>query len=191
MLGAIAGDIIGSVYEFHNMKSTDFPLFTRGSTFTDDTVLTVAVADCILHGKKFAPALKEYGRRYRNAGYGPMFIKWLGRDSYNPYNSFGNGSAMRVSPVGFAYSNLNTVLKVAEASASVTHNHPEGIKGAQAIAAAIFFLLDKALDWRGMYFLYELSRRSSHSLTNGWTSGPTTMPMCVTPSSSSTYASVY
>ena len=138
MMGAIAGDIIGSAYERHPTKNYHFDLFLPGSRFTDDTVLTIAVADCILNGKEFARLFKEYGRRYRNAGYGSMFIKWLGRDSYGPYNSFGNGSAMRVSPVGFAYPDLDKVLKVAEASASVTHNHPEGIKGAQAIAAAVF-----------------------------------------------------
>ena len=138
MLGAIAGDIIGSVYEFHSVKSTDFPLFTRGSTFTDDTVLTLAVADCILHDKDYTETLKEYGRRYPNAGYGVMFYHWLHSPESVPYNSFGNGSAMRVSPVGFAFPSLGEVLYQAERSAAVTHNHPEGIKGAQAIASAIF-----------------------------------------------------
>ena len=138
MLGAIAGDIIGSVYEFYNTKSTDFELFTPESTPTDDSVLTVAVADCILHGKDYAATFKEYGRRYPYAGYGGMFLKWLSSDSLTPYNSFGNGSAMRVSPVGFAFCNLEEVLREAEKSAAVTHNHPEGIKGAQAIAASIF-----------------------------------------------------
>ena len=138
MLGAIAGDIIGSVFEGYPVKSTDFPLFSAYSTFTDDSVLTVAIADCILNSKEYAPALKEYGRKYPYAGYGGMFIHWLASDSYEPYNSFGNGSAMRVSPVGFAYDTLNEVLEQAGKSAAVTHNHPEGIKGAQAVAAAIF-----------------------------------------------------
>jgi ADP-ribosylglycohydrolase len=138
MIGAIAGDIIGSAYEWHYTKSTDFELFTTQSIPTDDTVLTVAVADCILHGKEYTMTFKEYGRRYPHAGYGGMFLKWLGSNSLAPYNSFGNGSAMRVSPVGFAFSSLNMVLQEAEKSAAVTHNHPEGIKGAQAIAAAIF-----------------------------------------------------
>ncbi|MFC2001211.1 ADP-ribosylglycohydrolase family protein [Chloroflexota bacterium] len=138
MLGAIAGDIIGSSYEWHSTKSLDFELFTPQSTPTDDTVLTIAVADCILHGKDYAVTFKEYGRRYPYAGYGGMFLKWLGSNSLTPYNSFGNGSAMRVSPVGFAFSNMDTVLQEAERSAAVTHNHPEGIKGAQAIATAIF-----------------------------------------------------
>ena len=138
MFGAIAGDIIGSAYEWHYTKSPDFELFTSQSTPTDDTVLTIAVADCILHGKDYAATLKEYGRRYPGAGYGGMFLKWLGSNSLTPYNSFGNGSAMRVSPVGFAFSSLDTVSREAEKSAAVTHNHPEGIKGAQAIATSIF-----------------------------------------------------
>lgn len=138
MLGAIAGDIIGSTYERHSTKSTDFELFTPQSTPTDDTVLTIAVADCILHGKEYAPTLKEYGQRFPYAGYGGMFLKWLGSDSLEPYNSFGNGSAMRVSPVGFVFFSLDTVLLEAEKSAAVTHNHPEGIQGAQAIVASIF-----------------------------------------------------
>jgi len=138
MLGAIAGDIIGSSYEWHSTKSRDFELFTSQSTPTDDSVLTIAVADCILHSKDYALTYKEYGRRYPRAGYGGMFLKWLGSNSLAPYNSFGNGSAMRVSPVGFAFSDLDLVLREAEKSAAVTHNHPEGIKGAQAIAAAIF-----------------------------------------------------
>lgn len=138
MLGAVAGDIIGSVYESGWMKSTGFPLFTPESTFTDDTVLTIAVADCILHNGDYAETFKRYGRRYPNAGYGGMFYRWLHTPSSRPYNSFGNGSAMRVSPVGFAFDTIDEVLKEALRSAEVTHNHPEGVKGAQAIASAIF-----------------------------------------------------
>ncbi|MEW6117161.1 MAG: ADP-ribosylglycohydrolase family protein [Nitrospirota bacterium] len=138
MIGAIAGDIIGSVYEWHNVKTTDFPLFGPQSQFTDDTVLTVAIADCILNGKGYAATLKEYGRRYPDAGYGVMFHGWILSDDNQPYNSFGNGSAMRVSPVGFAFDSSEDVLREAERSAAVTHNHPEGIKGAQAVAAAVF-----------------------------------------------------
>jgi ADP-ribosylglycohydrolase len=138
MLGAIVGDIIGSAYEWHYTKSPDFELLTHESRFTDDTVLTVAVADCILHGKDYAVTFKEYGRRYPYAGYGGMFLNWLSSNSLAPYNSLGNGSAMRVSPVGFAFSSLDTVLREAERSTAVIHNHPKGIKGAQAIAAAIF-----------------------------------------------------
>ena len=138
MIGAIAGDVIGSAFEWRNVRTTDFELFGDGSTFTDDTVLTVAVADCILGGKGYAAALKDYGRKYPDAGYGGMFSNWLRADSLEPYNSFGNGSAMRVSPVGFAFGTLEEVMEEAKRSAEVTHNHPEGIKGAQAVASAIF-----------------------------------------------------
>lgn len=138
MIGAIAGDIIGSAYEWHNIKSKEFELFSPRSKFTDDTVLTVAVADCILNNKNYAKTLKEYGRRYPHAGYGGNFNTWLHSDDLGPYNSFGNGSAMRVSPVGFAFDTLDKVLSEARRSAKVTHDHPEGIKGAQATAAAIF-----------------------------------------------------
>jgi ADP-ribosylglycohydrolase len=138
MIGAIAGDIIGSVYEGHPLKTTEFPLFTTHSTFTDDSVLTIAVADCILNGKDYAITFKQYARKYPYAGFGGMFFRWVKGDSLEPYNSFGNGSAMRVSPVGFAFGTLEDVLAEARRSAEVTHNHPEGIKGAQAVAAAIF-----------------------------------------------------
>ena len=103
MIGAIAGDIIGSVFEANPVKSTDFPLFSAYSMCTNDTILTVAIADCILNGKDYAPILKEYGRNYPHAGYGGMFLRWLASDSFEPYNSYGNGSAMRVSPVGFTF----------------------------------------------------------------------------------------
>jgi len=138
MIGAIAGDIIGSVYEWHNVKSTEFPLFQSRSRFTDDTVLTVGVADVILHGGDYASAFKEYYARYPGRGYGGMFHRWAGSPDPAPYDSFGNGSAMRVSPVGFAFDSLEETLDEARRSAEVTHNHPEGIKGAQATAAAIF-----------------------------------------------------
>lgn len=138
MLGAIAGDIIGSTHEFNPVKTTEFPLFTDNSTFTDDSVLTVAIADCIINNGRYEYYLKEYGLKYPDAGYGGMFSKWLGAPGYQPYNSFGNGSAMRVSPVGFAFDTLEEVLSRAKASAIVTHNHPEGIKGAQAVATAVF-----------------------------------------------------
>lgn len=137
MLGAIAGDIIGSVFEWNNNKTVDFLLFSPSSRFTDDTVLTVAVADAILNRKDYARTIWEYGRRYPHAGYGGSFAQWLKRDDLLPYNSFGNGSAMRVSPVGFACDSIDEVLAEAAESAAVTHNHPEGIKGAQAVALAI------------------------------------------------------
>ena len=138
MLGAIAGDIIGSVHEFAETKTTDFPLFSPVSTFTDDTVLTVAVAKAILRGLDYAVALKEVGRKYPNAGYGAAFGGWLRSARMEPYGSYGNGSAMRVSPVGLAFDSMETTLAHAARSAAVTHNHPEGIKGAQATALAIF-----------------------------------------------------
>jgi len=138
MLGAIAGDIIGSVYEFRNIKTTEFELFSPRCTFTDDTVLTVALADSILSKEPYTQKLKEYFRLYPYSGYGGNFRNWARSSSLSPYNSFGNGSAMRVSPVAFAYDTLETVLRAAEESAAVTHNHPEGIKGAQSVAAAIF-----------------------------------------------------
>jgi len=138
MLGAIAGDVIGSVYERFNIKTKTFPLFSRHSRFTDDSVLTVAVADSILHQTTYVDNLKKYYRAYPNSGYGARFQEWGRGDSLRPYNSWGNGSAMRVSPVGFAFESLDETLAQAEATALPTHNHPEGIKGAQATAAAIF-----------------------------------------------------
>ncbi len=137
MIGAIAGDIIGSVYEHFSIKTTDFELFHQASRFTDDTVLTVAVADCIMYGKDYTRTLKEYTRRYPDAGYGGNFFQWAFSENEEPYYSFGNGSAMRVSPVGFAFNDLQSVLEEAKRSAAVTHNHPEGIKGAQAVAAVV------------------------------------------------------
>lgn len=138
MLGAIAGDIIGSVYEYSGIKTEDFPLFAPNSDFTDDSVLTIALADSILTGKDYAQNLKIFTATYPGRGYGGSYIRWAQSMDTRPYNSYGNGSAMRVSPVGFAYNDLETVLAKAKASAEVTHNHPEGIKGAQATAAAIF-----------------------------------------------------
>ncbi len=163
MIGAIAGDIIGSVYEWGRIKTTSFPLFSPGSQFTDDTVLTVAVADCLVNGKEYAATIKEYGRRYPHAGYGGRFQSWLQASDLQPYNSFGNGSAMRVSPVGFAFSTLGEVLEEAERSAAVTHNHQEGIKGAQAVAAAIFLsrqghTKDQIRDYIEQAFGYDLQR---------------------------------
>ncbi len=138
MLGAIAGDIIGSVYEWHNIKKTQFELFKAESTFTDDTVLTIALADSILTRQPFAQRLKAYYNLYPRAGYGGYFHRWAQSIDLTAYNSFGNGSAMRVSPVGYAYDTLERVLTEASSSAAVTHDHPEGIKGAQAVASAIF-----------------------------------------------------
>lgn len=138
MIGAIAGDVIGSVYEVSPIKTTDFPLFQPGSRFTDDTVLTVGVAHAILTDGDYATAVQTFGRRYPNAGYGGAFIRWLAVDKPQPYNSWGNGSAMRVSPVGWAFDTVDEVLAEAKKSAVISHNHPEGIKGAQAVALAVF-----------------------------------------------------
>ena len=138
MIGAIAGDIIGSIYEGWPIKTKDFPLFDDRCCFTDDTVLTVGVANAILTGKSYLQCLQEIGRKYPRAGYGASFIHWLQSDNPQPYNSWGNGSAMRVSPVGYAFTSEEDVLRQAKMSAEVSHNHPEGIKGAQATALAVF-----------------------------------------------------
>lgn len=138
MIGAIAGDIIGSVYEQYPIKTKDFPLFHPQCRFTDDTVLTVAVADAVLYNRPYVQSIREIGRRYPRAGYGGTFIQWLLSNHPQPYHSWGNGSAMRVSPVGFAFPTEEDVLREAMKSAEITHNHSEGIKGAQATALAIF-----------------------------------------------------
>jgi ADP-ribosylglycohydrolase len=138
MLGAIAGDVIGSVHEHIGTKSTDFDLFTTGCRFTDDTVLTVAVADCLMDGREYVDAFHDYFLAYPNAGYGYRFFHWASSGNRSPYNSWGNGSAMRVAPVGHAFDSLEDVLVHAARSAEVTHNHPEGVRGAQATAAAVF-----------------------------------------------------
>jgi ADP-ribosylglycohydrolase len=163
MLGAIAGDIIGSVYEWRPIKTTRFPLFHPACRFTDDSVLTVALADSLLSGTPYVASLKRYYRDYPHAGYGGRFHQWAQSESSAPYHSWGNGSAMRVSPVGFAGRTLEEVLDQARESAAVTHNHPEGIKGAQAIASAIFLARtghdrDQIRDFVASRFGYDLDR---------------------------------
>ena len=138
MLGAIAGDIIGSVYEFAPIKSTEFPLFSLSSTFTDDTVLTVAIADALIYEKDICSTLKEYTKNFPDRGYGRSFFTWAMSDSKAPYNSWGNGSAMRTSPIGFFFKEEKQILEYANRFASVTHNHLHGISGAQAVSLAIF-----------------------------------------------------
>ena len=138
LLGAIAGDMIGGRYERHRAIDKNFPLFTEGSHFTDDTVLSIAVADGILHGGEYSKYILDYARRYPHAGYGGFFREWVRSGGQEPYNSFGNGSAMRVSPVGWAFNTEKDILREAGASAVVTHDHPEGVKGAQAVALSIF-----------------------------------------------------
>lgn len=144
MLGAIAGDIIGSVHEFNCQKSMEFPLFVAHSNFTDDSVLTVAVAECLLTGAGYADKFREYTLAYPGRGYGGMFYQWATCGNRMPYNSWGNGSAMRVSPVAFAFEDLDAVVLEAGRTAVVTHNHPEGIRGAKATAAATFLARKKA-----------------------------------------------
>lgn len=141
MLGCIIGDIIGS--RFEGAKSTpkrkNFSLFHKHTRFTDDSVLSIATADAILFDRNYMDVYREYFTSYPHAGYGGSFKKWAISKSKEPYNSWGNGSAMRVSPIGWAFNTESDVLEEAEKSASVTHNHPEGIKGAQAVALAIFW----------------------------------------------------
>ncbi|MDH3885530.1 MAG: ADP-ribosylglycohydrolase family protein [Desulfobacterales bacterium] len=136
MIGAIAGDMIGSPYESYPIKHTNFDLVV--SAFTDDTVLTIAIAYAIINEADIASSLKKFAEKYHNLPYGSGFRRWIWSWDNKPYNSFGNGSAMRVSPVGFAYDSVEDVLHQAERTAGVTHNHPEGIKGAQATALAIY-----------------------------------------------------
>ena len=150
MLGAIIGDIVGSTREWHNIKREDFELVPKGSRFTDDTVMTLAVAEWLMtdpehHPETLVACMQRLGRKYPHAGYGKMFSRWLMSDHPQPYNSFGNGSAMRVSPVGLYANSLEEALELARITASVSHNHPEGIKGAQAIAGCVFLHKNRSL----------------------------------------------
>ena len=168
MLGALVGDVVGSVYEFNNVKSTDFELFYEESCFTDDSVMTLAVAKWLVeddtHSKYYLiKCMQELGCRYPDAGYGGHFFHWLGQDNPQPYNSWGNGAGMRVSPVGLYAKSLDEVLRLAEISASVSHNHSEGIKGAQAIASSVFLAkngMSKSFikDFVEKQFGYDLNR---------------------------------
>lgn len=142
MFGSIYGDIVGSIFEFNNTYTKDFKIDQRRSRFTDDTVLTIATMDAILHPLMgFNVAYKYYFRKYVDShrGFGGNFYKWGFTNSLEPYNSYGNGSGMRISPIGIIARSVDEVLKLAKHSASATHNHPEGIKGAQAIALAIYY----------------------------------------------------
>ena len=145
MIGAILGDIIGSRFEFHNYLGKNFELLTPQCTFTDDTVMTCAVAKALMDSKadysdlpeKTVAAMQSIGRKYPNCGYGARFIHWMFSEHPEPYNSYGNGSAMRVSPVGFAAKDIDEAKRLSAAVTAVSHNHPEGIKGAEATAVAI------------------------------------------------------
>ena len=149
MYGAILGDIVGSPYEFdhNNYKAKDFPLFSQRSEFTDDTVMTLAVAKALLDTRgqddvaikaALVREMQRLGRTYPDKGYGAQFDSWLYEDDPQPYHSYGNGSAMRVSPAAWLAENMAEVMRLAQFTAEVTHDHPEGIKGAQATAAAVF-----------------------------------------------------
>ena len=150
MYGAILGDIIGSPYEFnsHNYKAKDFPLLSTRSHFTDDSVMTLAVAEAFMRAGLDADdesitnslfrVMPEIGKRYPRCGYGGMFMHWIMSGKAEPYNSFGNGSAMRVSSVAWLYNDMEAVRRAARLSAEVSHNHPEGVKGAESVASAIF-----------------------------------------------------
>lgn len=161
ILGAIAGDVIGSVYEWNNHKSLDIDLLPEKAHFSDDSVLTVAVADCILHQLDYATTLQRYARLWSDRGFGKYFREWMFAEHPMPYNSLGNGSAMRVSAAGFAAGSMEEALLLAKQSAEVTHNHPEGIKGAQAVAGVIYLARNGAAkpeikQWVADYTGYDL-----------------------------------
>ncbi len=163
MIGAIAGDIIGSVYEHNPLKSEDFPLFSDFSRITDDTVMSLAVAQAILEGGNYGHEMKSLGRIFPNAGYGGNFMLWIAEDEIRPYDSWGNGSAMRVNPIGFAFDTEQDVLREARNSAVVSHDHPEGVKGAQAVALAILLARQGASKKQireriSTEFIYDLDR---------------------------------
>lgn len=145
MLGAVIGDIIGSPYEggMRAIKTTEFPLFSKNSEFTDDSILTLAIAQSLLRKSPYAKNIREFYFKYPEAGYGGRFIEWAKSRSTKPYGSYGNGSAMRVSPVAWVYSSMDSVLREAKKSSAVTHSHPEGIKGAESVAACIFLARQK------------------------------------------------
>lgn len=145
MLGAIIGDVVGSVYEFDNINTKEFEFWRDDCEFTDDTVMTIAVAESLLYtrnpnelGVVLKDIMRDYGHEYPNVGYGGMFRQWLLSADPQPYNSYGNGSAMRVSPCGYIAESIEEALALARASAEISHNHPEGIKGAEAVVTAIY-----------------------------------------------------
>lgn len=163
--GAICGDIIGSLYEWDSTKDYNFRLLTRNSRFTDDTVCSIAVADAIASGVSFQEKLQEGCRKYRYAGYGGIFRKWIVSDNPMPYGSYGNGSVMRVCPAGAFATSVDECLDLAAKTASVTHNHPEGIKGAQSVALAIFYSIEgKSKD----FIKEELERRFGYDLSRDY-----------------------
>ena len=150
MFGALVGDIVGSFYEFNNAKSKEFSFFNSSTRFTDDSVLTLAISRYFLkfstqeNKGELINIVKDTTRKYINAGYGPSFLRWINNDSSLPYNSYGNGAGMRVSPVAYVASSLEEVIKLSDFVTSITHNHPEGIKGGRSIATSIYLLLHGA-----------------------------------------------
>ena len=165
MLGSIIGDIAGSVYEFNNYRAKDFtPFLHTEAAFTDDTVCTIAIADALLHDKCPARTLKEWGERYwSNGGWGRSFALWLGSDTLEPYGSYGNGAAMRVAPAGLLATSLQEAQALSAKVTEVTHNHPEGIRGAAATASAVYMARngstsDKIREYVTDVFGYDLSR---------------------------------
>ncbi len=146
MLGAIIGDIVGSRFEFSNVRSDNFLLFTKDCDFTDDTICTVAVADAILNKKSYQSSMQEWCKKYPNpmGGYGGSFVRWVHSENPQPYNSWGNGSAMRVSAVGWLFNDTKSIEREATKSAEITHSHEEGIKGAVTIAKCIYMLRNGA-----------------------------------------------
>ncbi len=164
MLGAIVGDYVGSIHEFDPPKRKDFTLLDRRCTVTDDSILTIAVAEWLLDGVDLVSRFHELVAAYPQAGWGGMFVHWALAKRDEPYNSFGNGAAMRVSPVGWAFDTMDETLRAAAASAAVTHNHPEGIMGAQAAAAAMF-LARTTHDRK--HIRHEIERRFGYDLGRG------------------------
>jgi len=164
VIGAICGDIVGSIYEFNNIKTKDFKLFGVGVEYTDDTVLTVATMDALINDIPYAESYKKWFRKYPNASYGGNFYRWGYSDSLEPYNSWGNGSAMRVSPVGLWFETMDETRAAAALSAAATHNHPEGVKGAESVAAAVYLASHRASkqeikEYIEKSFGYDLSER--------------------------------
>ena len=177
MLGAIVGDVLGSTFEFYPTKTKKFELLDKNSCFTDDSVMTVAVADSIMNGVPYEKSLQSWGRNYPRVGYGGWFNTWIHLDDPKPYNSFGNGSAMRCSSIGWLLDDEESVLEEAKKSAEVTHNHPEGIKGAQAVALGVMMgrkgrSKEEVKEKLESLFGYDLSQRLDNIRLN-YTFNPT------------------